>query len=173
MPGTKCPTVRSGGTTRLRSALMPTLMTSRASMEFFLPSPVVGEGGADERGEFARVRGWPRDQYPSPAFDASHLRHPLPQGERENGHPTLFLREAFDKGHAALHLVDQWRFVDLDHDGFGIDAEILHKRLGDIAHHADLLFVGASGGHANGDFGHSCSPHFLLVMAGHSRLKDG
>src|SRR6201999_1928867 len=34
MPGTKCPTVRSAGTIRLRSALMPILMTSRASMEF-------------------------------------------------------------------------------------------------------------------------------------------
>src|ERR1700732_996558 len=32
MPSTKCPTVRSGGTTRVRSALMPILMTSRASM---------------------------------------------------------------------------------------------------------------------------------------------
>src|SRR6478752_1492833 len=34
MPGTKCPTVRSSGTTSVRSALMPTLMTSRASMIF-------------------------------------------------------------------------------------------------------------------------------------------
>ncbi|MGY4301799.1 hypothetical protein ACVWXN_009894 [Bradyrhizobium sp. i1.4.4] len=32
MPGTKCPTVRSAGTTSVRSALMPTLMKSRASM---------------------------------------------------------------------------------------------------------------------------------------------
>src|SRR3984885_11464542 len=42
MPGTKCPTVRSAGTTRLRSALMPTLMTSRASMEF--PSSLSRKG---------------------------------------------------------------------------------------------------------------------------------
>src|SRR6266566_4959735 len=34
MPGTKCPTVRSGGTTSVRSALMPILMMSRASMEW-------------------------------------------------------------------------------------------------------------------------------------------
>src|SRR6266478_8414845 len=33
MPQTKCPTVRSGGTTSVRSALMPTLMISRASMD--------------------------------------------------------------------------------------------------------------------------------------------
>src|ERR1700747_2073761 len=32
MPLTKCPTVRSGGTIRFRSALMPILMMSRASM---------------------------------------------------------------------------------------------------------------------------------------------
>src|SRR5271169_4668500 len=38
MPLTKCPTVRSGGTTRLRSALMPILITSRASMENPQPS---------------------------------------------------------------------------------------------------------------------------------------
>src|SRR5690348_5229439 len=32
MPASRCPTVCSTGTTRLRSALMPILMTSRASM---------------------------------------------------------------------------------------------------------------------------------------------
>jgi hypothetical protein len=43
----------------------------------------------------------------------------------------LFLRRrrAFDKGRAALHLVVQRRFVDLDHYGIGIDAEVLHQRL--------------------------------------------
>src|SRR5580704_5112646 len=102
MPGTKCPTVRSGGTTRLRSALMPTLITSRASMEFLSSLSRKGRGKNNQR---------------------------------------LLLRHAFDEGHAALHLVDQRRFVDLDHDGFGIDAEILHQRLRDIAHHADLLFL--------------------------------
>src|ERR1700722_4863338 len=115
MPGTKCPTVRSGGTTRLRSALMPTLITSRASMEFLSSLSRKGRGKNNQR---------------------------------------LLLRHAFDEGHAALHLVDQRRFVDLDHDGFGIDAEILHQRLRDIAHHADLLFLGASGGHADRNFGH-------------------
>jgi hypothetical protein len=38
MPGTKCPTVRSGGTTSRRSALMPILMTSRASMDNHIAS---------------------------------------------------------------------------------------------------------------------------------------
>src|ERR1700686_4718718 len=61
---------------------------------------------------------------------------------------------ALDKGLAALHLVGQRRFVDLDHDGVGIDAEILHQRLRDVAHHAGLLFIGAAGGHADGDFRH-------------------
>jgi len=32
MPFRICPTVRSGGTTRVRSALMPIVMTSRASI---------------------------------------------------------------------------------------------------------------------------------------------
>src|ERR1700686_213603 len=61
---------------------------------------------------------------------------------------------ALDKGLAALHLVGQRRFVDLDHDGVGNDAEILHQRLRDVAHHAGLLFIGAAGGHADGDFRH-------------------
>src|SRR3954469_15732611 len=47
MPGTKCPTVRSTGTTSVRSALMPTLMKSRASMG---PPPVV----LDKRSEAKR-----------------------------------------------------------------------------------------------------------------------
>src|SRR3954469_5311208 len=60
----------------------------------------------------------------------------------------LLHRLALDEGLAALHLVGQRRFVDLDHHRVGIDAEILHQRLGDVAHHAGLLFVGAAGGHA-------------------------
>src|ERR1700675_1948675 len=84
MCGTKCPTVRSGGTISVRSALMPMVMMSRASMGF-----------------------------------------------------------------------------DLDDDGVGIDAEVLHQRLRDVAHHAGLLFVGAAGGHADGDFRHFC--HSLCV----------
>src|SRR6185437_6174243 len=121
MFGTKCPTVRSGGTTSFRSALMPILMTSRASMETSVPAYA---GTTQER--------------------------------------KLFFREAFNEGLAALHLVDQWRLVDLDHDSFGIDAEILHQRLRDVAHHADLLFVGAADGHADGDFGHPTTP-FVFV----------
>src|SRR5579864_7911878 len=127
MLGTKCPTVRSTGTIRLRSALMPILMTSRASMEF--PDRSSGDPG------FARCA--PRD-------DAASL-----------------LREPVDEADAALHLVDQRRFVDLDDDSLGIDAEVLHQRLGDVAHHADLLLVGAAGGHADGNFGH----FFLLLFS--------
>src|SRR6266478_5011697 len=71
---------------------------------------------------------------------------------------ALLLRRsrALDKGLAALHLVRQRRLVDLDHDGIGIDAEVLHQRLRDVAHHAGLLFIGAAGGHADGDFRHCC-----------------
>src|SRR6266404_4346912 len=69
---------------------------------------------------------------------------------------ALLLRRsrALDEGLAALHLVGQRRFVDLDHDGIGIDAEVLHQRLRDVAHHAGLLLVGAAGGHAHGNFRH-------------------
>src|SRR5579863_9177429 len=109
MPATKCPTVRSLGTIRLRSALMPTLMTSRASMDDAIALLLRGGG-------------------------------------------------ALDEGLAALHLVGERRFVDLDHDSIGIDAKILHQRLRDIAHHAVLLLIGAAGGHADGDFGHFLSP---------------
>src|SRR5438477_8807801 len=72
---------------------------------------------------------------------------------RNDGEPSL-LREALDKRLAALHLVGERGFVDLNHDGFGVDAEILDQRLRDVAHHAGLLFFGASGGHVHGNFGH-------------------
>src|SRR5580692_3250475 len=46
MPRTKCPTVRSGGTTSTRSALMPMVMTSRASMG--MPSSSFRDGPKDQ-----------------------------------------------------------------------------------------------------------------------------
>ena len=51
------------------------------------PSPVVGEGSEIERSEIEPGEGSVSafantDRDPSSAFDASHLRHPLPQGER-------------------------------------------------------------------------------------------
>jgi hypothetical protein len=67
---------------------------------------------------------------------------------------------------AALHLVGERRFVDLDHDRIGIDAEVLDQRLGDVAHHAGLLFVGAAEGHAHGNLRHSRFSLFVSVMAG-------
>src|SRR6267142_426282 len=83
--------------------------------------------------------------------------HLLPQGEKGRSAALLVLhRLALDKGLAALHLVGQRRLVDLDHDGVGLDAEVLHQRLRDVAHHAGLLFIGAAGGHAHGNFRHSC-----------------
>src|SRR5258708_5252332 len=72
-------------------------------------------------------------------------------------------RLALDKSLAALHLVRERRLVDLDHDGIGLDAEVLHQRLRDIAHHAGLLFIGAAGGHADGDFRHFSILPFLLL----------
>src|ERR1700688_1836792 len=73
---------------------------------------------------------------------------------------ALLLRGALDESLAALHLVGQRRLVDLDHDGVGIDAEVLHQRLGDVAHHTGLLVIGAARGHADGNFRHCC----LLVL---------
>src|SRR5579871_752717 len=54
--------------------------------------------------------------------------------------------------------------VDLDHHRIGIDAEIVDQRLGDVAHHACLLLVGAAGSHADGDLRHLLLP-FVAVMA--------
>src|SRR5438034_3096452 len=97
---------------------------------------------------------------------------PAPSGASRNddvngvSSALLVLRRlALDKSLAALHLVGQRRFVDLDHDGIGVDAQVLHQRLRDVAHHAGLLFVGAAGGHADGDFRHFCLS-FFSVMAG-------
>ena len=49
-----------------------------------------------------RVRGFSQliDRDPSPAFDASHLRHPLPQGERVFIAP-LSSRQFFTPSHHA------------------------------------------------------------------------
>src|SRR5437667_10439167 len=77
----------------------------------------------------------------------------------------LLHRLALDKGLAALHLVGQRRLVDLDDDGVGVNAEVLHQRLRDVAHHAGLLFVGAAGGHADGDFRHCWSLPFSLATS--------
>src|SRR4030081_1757770 len=63
-------------------------------------------------------------------------------------------RLALNKSLAALHLVSQRRFVDLDDDRIGVDAEVLHQRLRDVAHHAGLLFIGAAGSHAHRNFRH-------------------
>src|SRR5437879_4894067 len=67
--------------------------------------------------------------------------------------------------------MSQRRFVDLDHHRIGIDAEVLHQRLRDIAHHAGLLLVGAAGGHAHGNLGHS-SLLFLFFFR-HGRACPG
>src|SRR5258705_12536197 len=82
------------------------------------------------------------------------------RGDDDRWEPALLLRRrrALDERLAALHLVGQRRLVDLDHDRIGIDAEVLDQRLGDVAHHAGLLFVGAAGSHAYGDLRHFWSP---------------
>src|SRR5436190_7270718 len=150
MPGTKCPTVRSGGTTSVRSALMPILMNSRASMETF-SSRHSGARGARARNPYSRWWLW------------------VP-GLRQEAHPgttaSLLHRLALDEGLAALHLVGQRCLVDLDHHRVGIDAEILHQRLGDVAHHAGLLLVGAASGHAHGNLRHLSLPVFSCSLAG-------
>src|ERR1700676_1368387 len=75
---------------------------------------------------------------------------------------ALLLRRggALHKSLAALHLVRKRGLVDLDHDGVGVDAEVLHQRLRDVAHHAGLLIIGAAGGHADGDLWHFCHSLF-------------
>src|ERR1700694_3804110 len=88
---------------------------------------------------------------------------PLSRGRQERS--LLRSSRALDEGLAALHLVGQRRLVDLDHDVVGVDAEVLHQRLGDVAHHADLLFLGAAGRHADGDFGHFVTPLLLLQLS--------
>src|SRR3569623_1962087 len=148
MPGTKWPTVRSTGTTSVRSALMPIVMKSRASMA------LARHSGARE----ARTRN------PEVMDRDSGLS---PDGLPRNDANASLLRRgcAFHEGLAALHLVGERGFIDLDDDGIGIDAEILHQRLGDVAHHAGLLLVAAANGHADSDLRHRFLP-VVFVMAG-------
>src|SRR5206468_2241428 len=76
-------------------------------------------------------------------FNAGGYGSPLSRGRRvERICATCLHRLALDKGLAALHLMGQRCLVDLDDDGVGVDAEVLHQRLRDVAHHAGLLFVG-------------------------------
>src|SRR5438034_11145321 len=103
---------------------------------------------------------------------------PAPSGASRNddvngvSSALLVLRRlALDKSLAALHLVGQRRFVDLDHHRIGIDAEVLHQRLRDVAHHAGLLFVGAAGGHAHGNLRH-CGL-LVIVSCRHGRACPG
>src|SRR5260221_5439019 len=77
------------------------------------------------------------------------------------GSLLLRRRRALNKRLAALHLVGQRRFVDLDHDRIGIDAEVLHQRLGDVAHLAGLVVVGAACGHSHGNRRH---PRLLVLF---------
>src|ERR1700733_14495146 len=166
MPRTKCPTVRSGGTTSVRSALMPMVMTSRASMEWsdlaFWRAKQQrhhsGARGARARNPYSRSWLW------IPRCAIAHLR-PAPSGASRNDERNLLLRSsrAFNERLATLHLVGQRGFVDLDHDSIGLDAEVLHQRLRDVAHHAGLLFVGTAGGHAHGNFRHILSPFSLAT----------
>ena len=46
------------------------------------PSPLVGEGGERDQREPGDGSGRTSERHPSPALDASHLGHPIPQGER-------------------------------------------------------------------------------------------
>src|SRR3984893_10976005 len=80
------------------------------------------------------------------------------------GAPLLLRRRPLDERLAALHLMSERRLVDLDHDGIGIDAEVLHQRLRDVAHHAGLLLIGAAGGHAHGNFRHCCLSLFSCFV---------
>src|SRR3954454_10604456 len=154
MPGTKCPTVRSAGTTSVRSALMPILMKSRASMGCFRKTGVVPALRRDPYRVMPRSR--QRCRTPAGKQQAPVAMGPCVRRDDERWEPALLLRRrrALHKRLAALHLVGQRRFVDLDHDRIGIDAEVLDQRLGDVAHHAGLLFVGATEGHAHGDLRH-------------------
>src|SRR5882757_1752591 len=155
MPGRKCPTVRSSGTTSVRSALMPTLITSRASMD--CPGKISLSSRRTPGPITTSARGC-GPLGPQPLTQQT-LVVMGPRFRGDDGESLLLRRGgALNKGLAALHLVDERRFVDLDHDRIGIDAEVFHQRLRDVAHHAGLLLVGAAGGHTHGNFRHFFAP---------------
>src|SRR5260370_22440888 len=155
----------------MRAALIPTLMISRASMadpKITTPSSRRTNGSG-----YCRPDGRLWDPYAVPsAFKQSARGLPCASPKRQGlwvpacaGTTSLLAlhRLALDKRLAALHLVGQRRLVDLDHDGIGLDAEVFHQRLGDVAHHAGLLLIGSAGGHADGNFRHLLSLPLLLL----------
>src|SRR6202035_4268765 len=102
MLGTKCPTVRSGGTTRMRSALIPILMISRASMGRPEKTYVVpANAGTHNHSRSRRVRLGPP---PNATTNIGGYGSPLSRGRQER----LLLRSsrALDEGLATLHLVE-------------------------------------------------------------------
>src|SRR4051794_28842079 len=117
----KCRTVRSGGTTSVRSALMPTGMKSRASMDALVSRTRCGvlDAAAQSRDpyQYRRKRG--------PRLCSTPRREERRVALRP-GHDILFAlrRLALNKSLAALHLVGERRLVDLDHHGVGFDAEV-------------------------------------------------
>src|SRR3954468_7136649 len=170
MPGTKCPTVRSTGTTSVRSALMPTLMKSRASMGPLHRPGQASKASADPGPitptHHCHARPKPRPAVTTAAWGNGSWLSPGRQLRLQLQRWLLLRsRRALHERLAALHLVGKRGFIDLDDDGVGIDAEILHQRLGDVAHHAGLLLVGAAFGHADSDL-----RHFSLPWAEHRPL---
>src|SRR5712664_4503593 len=72
-------------------------------------------------------RSWPTLRFTRNAWGYGSRRSP---GRRGFGLALLLLRRCpLHESLAALHLVGQRRLVDLDHDGIGVDAEVLHERL--------------------------------------------
>src|SRR5258708_1287315 len=114
MPGIKCPTVRSGGTTSVRSALMPTLMISRASMEQSKNNKsVVPAKRSASRDPYSVIALWGTK---ADAFQDNQRRWlwvPAFAGTTNGERALLLLRcsGAFNKRLTALHLVRQRRLV--------------------------------------------------------------
>src|SRR5258708_15708162 len=110
MWGTKCPTVRSGGTISVRSALMPMVMMSRASMGFQSVIPGRCKASSPE----SRDSGSGPSDHPGMTTQWAFALRLL-----------LRRRLAFHKSLAALHLVCQRGFVDLYDRRVRSGAEVL------------------------------------------------
>src|SRR3978361_577301 len=113
--GTKCFTVRSALTRTMRSALMPTVMTSRASMDCLkarVPDAVRHSScRSAEPGPRFSEDSW------APALQRTAPRRATRCAASGARRLLALRRPALDEGLSTLHLVRQRRLVDLDHDG--------------------------------------------------------
>lgn len=86
-------------------------MSKRPGGDAGRPSPLVGEGGERHRREPGEGASLFSEDAPSPDLDASHLGHPLPQGERGSKRARNICVARIGATHGVRGAVKLWPFT--------------------------------------------------------------